>query len=98
MKERCDKCRFWDRSDPPFKLRTANHKEDLEGHCRRHPPQFDIATVMLAGKEAEAEDEDAGEAMLEESGCPYAWAFPVVCGRDWCGDFQPTLPLRKKKK
>lgn len=83
--ERCDGCRFWDRSS------NGNIGEDDSsygdyGACCRHPPQLSdgynrlrILETFWADYEEEAKDYTRG-------------VWPETLAENWCGEWQPPRP------
>lgn len=77
---RCDACRFWARH-PGDAL--ASEADDVSGTCRRFPPVLNNTIVAISAEEDSVQAaEDANREMS-------SWAWPVTCGCDWCGEFQP---------
>jgi hypothetical protein len=52
-----------------------NHSDDDEGFCYRYPPVIDIGYVLDLGNDDAASEEGL------------AWAFPIVYGQGFCGEF-----------
>lgn len=94
--ERCDCCRYW-KAMPDAQDDTGD-PDDVIGRCRLNPPVNQPAVVYLIARDTLAEGKAFGRARdvstvaFDESRDPAAWAFPVVFGCDWCGQFNPAPP------
>jgi hypothetical protein len=94
MQARCDRCRFWRGI-----TRRGVHPDSRQGDCHRHAPVAELETVRntfnVLGRLAWAVEKQVQiehgptEAYRRSDIFSHSICWPITCGADWCGDFEP---------
>jgi hypothetical protein len=96
-RERCDRCRFWERAPEDSLFEAEDDLIDpgtglvVVGTCQRYPPSLD--TVALSEERGwRLEQTKEEEYDLPTSGALSATVYPVTAEGDWCGEFREAAP------
>lgn len=82
---RCLNCKWWELDEESNDMSLV----EADGYCHRYPPVMNHTQISTeASDNRKYKDDPDNEDPRLIAGMFYAWSFPVVEGKQFCGEWQ----------